>query len=90
MKIFYRIGEMKAFSAQSRKEGKILGFVPTMGYFHQGHLALMRCARRETDYTVVSIFVNPLQFGITEDYLEYPRDFAVSYTHLTLPTNREV
>ncbi|MHA2611240.1 MAG: pantoate--beta-alanine ligase [bacterium JZ-2024 1] len=75
MKIFTRIGEMKAFSLLCRKEGKILGFVPTMGYFHEGHLELMRRARKETDYTVVSIFVNPLQFGITEDYLQYPRDF---------------
>ncbi|MFN4182983.1 MAG: 4-phosphopantoate--beta-alanine ligase, partial [bacterium] len=76
MKIFSRIAEMKGFSAQCRQEGKTLGFVPTMGYFHEGHLELMRQARRETDYTVVSIFVNPLQFGIAEDYQQYPRDFA--------------
>ena len=55
-------------------EGKVIGFVPTMGYFHEGHLALMRRARQECDVVVVSIYVSPLQFGPREDFQRYPRD----------------
>jgi len=57
-----------------RLEGRTIGFVPTMGYFHEGHLALMRRARAENDVVVVSLFVNPIQFAPGEDYEEYPRD----------------
>ncbi len=74
MKVFHSISEMKAFSYKMRAEKKIIGFVPTMGYFHEGHLELIRKCRRENDVAVVSIFVNPIQFAPTEDFLQYPRD----------------
>ncbi|NQU18706.1 pantoate--beta-alanine ligase, partial [bacterium] len=57
-----------------KRKGKTIGFVPTMGYFHEGHLSLIRKARCECDVVVVSIFVNPLQFGPREDLKEYPRN----------------
>ena len=65
---------MKQISRKARGEGKVIGLVPTMGYFHEGHLSLMRRARQECDLVVVSLFVNPIQFGPQDDFRSYPRD----------------
>ncbi len=74
MKIFSRPVEMTAWAEQHRVAGRSVGLVPTMGYFHEGHLSLMRAARRRGDLVVVSLFVNPMQFGPSEDLSRYPRD----------------
>jgi pantoate--beta-alanine ligase len=66
--------ELREALAESRREGKRIGLVPTMGYFHDGHLSLMRKAREDCDVVVVSLFVNPAQFGPGEDLDAYPRD----------------
>lgn len=76
MKIIKSIQEMMAYSQGQLAAGKSIGFVPTMGYLHEGHAALMVRARNENDCVVTSIFVNPLQFGPNEDFERYPRDFA--------------
>ncbi|RXY98752.1 pantoate--beta-alanine ligase [Fictibacillus sp. S7] len=76
MKIIKSIQEMSAYSQAQLAAGKSIGFVPTMGYLHEGHGALMDRARKENDCVVISIFVNPLQFGPNEDFERYPRDFA--------------
>lgn len=74
MKIFRTIKEIKAYLRPLQYAGKSIGFVPTMGYLHQGHLSLLEASVKENDLTVLSIFVNPTQFAPTEDLDAYPRD----------------
>jgi pantoate--beta-alanine ligase len=75
MKVTSKISEMQATMKQERMNGRTIGFVPTMGYLHEGHLTLLEKARRDNDVVVLSIFVNPIQFGPNEDFDSYPRDF---------------
>ncbi|QOV11083.1 pantoate--beta-alanine ligase [Viridibacillus arvi] len=74
MKIVSTIKELTAHITTVKKADKTIGLVPTMGYLHEGHMALATAARRENDIVVMSLFVNPAQFGPNEDYESYPRD----------------
>ena len=98
MRSVSRISDARALLAAQRAQRRRIGLVPTMGNIHAGHLALLERCRGECDFSVVTIFVNPLQFGPNEDYADYPRtldeDRAVLSRHgcdlLLHPTAREV
>jgi len=98
IQIIETVREMQAFSESLRRQGKTISFVPTMGFFHEGHLDLMREGRKRADCLVVSIYVNPTQFGPTEDLDRYPRDFdrdrrlaeSVGVDVIYFPANREM
>ena len=72
-KVIQTVSEMQQITQELKRTGKTIGFVPTMGALHEGHLSMMRRSVEENDITVISVFVNPLQFGPNEDFDAYPR-----------------
>lgn len=76
MQIIESVADMQKFSLATRRSGRTIAFVPTMGYLHDGHASLLREGRLRGDLLVLSIFVNPTQFGVGEDFESYPRDLA--------------
>ncbi len=98
VKIIQTAREMQMIAEEERRRGRRIAFVPTMGYFHEGHLNLMRLGRERGDCLCVSIYVNPTQFAPTEDFEAYPRDFErdsrlaeeVGVDWIFTPDNREM
>ena len=76
VRIIENIKEMQLLSLNARQEGRSVALVPTMGYLHEGHASLMKEGRRRAELLIASIFVNPTQFGVNEDFAKYPRDMA--------------
>ncbi|TYQ15570.1 UNVERIFIED_CONTAM: pantoate--beta-alanine ligase [Acetivibrio alkalicellulosi] len=74
MRVVEKIAEIKSIVRSQKRTEKTIGFVPTMGYLHEGHMSLVETSLRHNDYTIMSIFVNPTQFGPNEDFERYPRD----------------
>ena len=75
MKIFKRGADLQKYALELKRSGKTIGFVPTRGFLHDGHMSLIDIARKKADVVIVSIFVNPTQFAPNEDFDRYPRDF---------------
>jgi pantoate--beta-alanine ligase len=98
MNVISTVAELRAALREPRRAGRVIGLVPTMGAFHEGHLSLMRRARRECDVVVVSLFVNPAQFNDPGDLEKYPRDrerdealsAEIGVDHLFAPSIDEV
>ena len=98
MQVFHHISSLREALAAERRAGKRIGFVPTMGNLHDAHLALVKIAQKSCDIVVTSIFVNPLQFGLNEDWDKYPRTLAadsaklesVGCNYLFCPDEKEI
>lgn len=98
MQVFHHISSLREALAAERRAGKRIGFVPTMGNLHNAHLELVKIAQKSCDVVVTSIFVNPLQFGLNEDWDKYPRTLAadsaklesVGCNYLFCPDEKEI
>jgi pantoate--beta-alanine ligase len=98
MQVFHHIQSLREVLAAERKAGKRIGFVPTMGNLHSAHIELVKIAQQNCDVVVTSIFVNPLQFGLNEDWDKYPRTIAadsakletVGCNYLFCPDEKEI